>query len=84
MRKTWVVLLFSLAIVNTAFAEEKKEENIFKKVIETVISPMETILGPVADLGQVVITPTRTEEKLGAASSSITVIKPSRAEKNNI
>ena len=39
-----------------------------------MISPVEAILGPIVDLGKVVIGPTKTPERLSAVSSSVTSI----------
>jgi len=77
--KKILMLLALLLIATSAFAEEKKEESMLKKILETAVSPIETILGPVTDLGQIVIAPTKTEEKMGSSSSSVTSINVSDA-----
>ncbi len=75
MKKILVVLAIVLIPAYVYAAEEKKEENILKKMLETAISPIEAILGPVEDLGRIVVAPTKTQEKLGSASSSVTSVK---------
>lgn len=79
MKKVLAVLVLMLFAASAYAAEEKKEENILKKVLETAVSPVETIIGPVADLGQIVVAPTKTEESIGASSSSVTSISVSDA-----
>lgn len=74
MRKIAVILTLLLAATSVYAAGEEKKENILKKVLETAISPVEEILGPVEDLGRIVIAPTKTEEKMSAASSCVTSI----------
>ena len=69
-----LVISSYLFCATSAFAEEKKDENMLKKVLETAVSPIETVLGPVTDLGQIIVAPTKTEEKLGSSSSSVTSI----------
>ena len=78
MKKILIILAF-LLIATSAFSEEKKEENVLKKILETAISPVEAVLGPVTDLGQIVVAPTKTEEKMGSSSASVTSIKVSDA-----
>ncbi len=78
MKKILIILALFL-VTASAFAEEKKEGNILKKVLETAISPIETVLGPVTDLGQIVVAPTKTEEKIGSSSSSVASINVSDA-----
>lgn len=78
MKKILMLLAF-LLIATSVFAEEKKEENILKKMLETAVSPIETVLGPITDLGQIVVAPTKTEEKIGSSSSSVTSINVSDA-----
>jgi len=77
--KKILTLLALLLITTSAFAEEKKDGNVLKKILETTISPIETVLGPVTDLGQIVVAPTKTEEKIGSSSSSVTSINVSDA-----
>ena len=55
-----------------------------QEVIESLIRPMEEIIQPVFELERIVVTPTKTEEKLGAASSSITYIGKDTLEKEHI
>lgn len=76
MKKIVIAMVAFFALLGTAYAaEEKKEENnILKKMLETAISPVEEIMGPVAELGQIIVTPTKTKERLSAASSSVTSI----------
>lgn len=76
MKKVLIILVLSL-MATSVFAEEKKDGNVLKKILETAVSPIETVLGPVTDLGQIVVAPTKTEERLGAASSSVTSINVS-------
>ncbi|MCX5685906.1 MAG: TonB-dependent receptor plug domain-containing protein, partial [Candidatus Omnitrophica bacterium] len=66
-------VVFALVISTTAFAEEKKD-NFIKKLLETAISPIETVLGPVTELEKIIVSPSRFKEKLGASSCSISVI----------
>jgi vitamin B12 transporter len=78
MKKILIILaLFLMAA--SVFAEEKKSGNVVEKILETAISPIETVLGPVTDLGQIVVAPTKTEEKIGSSSSSVTSINVSDA-----
>lgn len=79
MKKIVFVLSF-LLLTSSAFAEEKKE-NLLKKTLETMISPAETVIGSVSDLGKIVIAPTKTEEKMSAASSAVTSINTGDAVK---
>ena len=78
MKKIIIFLAFLLA-ATSAFSEEKKGGDVLKKMLETAISPVETVLGPVTDLGQIVVAPTKTEEKMSSSSSSVTSIKVSDA-----
>ncbi|MCX5713225.1 MAG: hypothetical protein NT033_00085 [Candidatus Omnitrophica bacterium] len=82
--KKIIMLLAFLLIATSAYAEEKKDENQLLKLIKTAVSPVETILGPVTDLGQIVVAPTKTEEHIGASSTSITLISPSDAGRRNV
>ena len=69
----YFLLLVAVFIASSAFAEDKKTE-VLKKILEEAVSPIETILGPVTELERIVVTPSRTEEKLGSASCSVSVI----------
>lgn len=83
MKRLSRVSLVSLAILlaaNVSFAKDE-EKSIFERILETAISPAESILGHVSDLGRIVVAPTRVEEKLGTASSSITTVDPAEAER---
>jgi len=74
MKRAIAAVLF-LLITSSAFAaEDKKDENMLKNILETAISPVETVLGPVTDLGQIIIAPSKIEESLGSASQSVTSI----------
>lgn len=73
MKRILIICLLALCVCASARAEEKKED-VLKKLLETAVSPIETVLGPITELERIVVTPSRTEEKLGAASSSISVI----------
>ena len=77
--KKVIAAVILLLIASSAFAEEKKDGNVLKKMLETAISPIETIIGPVTDLGRIVVAPTKTEEKMGSSSSSVTSINVSDA-----
>lgn len=66
------------AVAANACAEEKKTKaggGLVEKIIETAMSPIETVLGPATKLGRIVVSPSRVEEKLGSASSSISIIE---------
>ncbi|MDD3905129.1 MAG: TonB-dependent receptor [Candidatus Omnitrophica bacterium] len=83
MKKILMCLAISIVVANIAFADEnKREENLLEKFFEAAMTPMETVLGPVVDLGQIIITPTKNAEKLGAASLSVTPINVEDAVKN--
>ncbi|MBI5143448.1 MAG: TonB-dependent receptor [Candidatus Omnitrophica bacterium] len=74
MKKIILSLTIIYCLMQTiAYADEEKP-NILKKLLETAISPIDTILGPITELERIVVTPSRVEEKLGASSSSISVI----------
>ncbi|MFH1594207.1 MAG: TonB-dependent receptor [Candidatus Omnitrophota bacterium] len=45
-----------------------------KDVVTALTDPLEKVVTPLLELGQIVVTPTKTKEKLGAQSSSVTVI----------
>ena len=79
MKKYLITALALLLTATSAYAaEEKKEGNILKKILETAISPVENVLGPITDLGQIVVAPTKTKEKVAAAVRlfSKPIIKP--------
>ena len=76
MKKHLIVLL-SIAFACTAYAGEKEGNPLFKgefvkKAIKLLTDPMEKVIGPVVKLGEIVVSPTRTPEKIGASSSSVT------------
>jgi len=73
MKRTAVILAM-LLITASAYAEEKKEDNILKKALEIIIAPADTIISSAADLGRIVVAPTKTEEKMSSSSSSVTSI----------
>ncbi len=83
MKKIILVLSFIAIITSVSFAEEEKP-SVLKKILETAISPIETILGPVTELGKIVVTPSRTEEKLGSSSSSISVVDSTDFDRKKI
>lgn len=72
MKKLVLVLMVVFTAAN-AFAEDKKE-NILKQILETSISPIETVLGPITELEKIVVTPSRMEEKLAASSCSVSIV----------
>ncbi len=83
MRKKLVLVLVLVFLASNAFAAEKKY-NILKEVLETAVSPIETILGPVVELGQIVVTPSRVKEKLSSSSVSVSVINDSDIDRKKI
>jgi vitamin B12 transporter len=78
--KRIIIALLVAVIGASAYAAEEKKD-ILKSIIDTAVSPIETLLGPVTDLGKIIVSPTKTEEKLVASSSSITTIDPETAIK---
>lgn len=80
-RLAWVAVIFFVA--GAAFAEEEKTD-ILKKIIETAMSPLEAVVGPAAELERIVVTPSRVEEKLGSASSSVSIITGEDFERKKI
>ncbi|MDO8536195.1 MAG: TonB-dependent receptor [Candidatus Omnitrophota bacterium] len=80
MKKLLLLLAFML-IATSAVAEEKKDESMLRKLLETAISPVETVLGPITDLGKIVVAPNKIEEKMGSSSQSITSINVSDASR---
>ncbi len=81
MKKILMLLAFLLIATSAFAAEEKKDGNVLMKILETAVSPVETVLGSVTDLGQIVVAPTKTEEKIGSASQSVTSINVNDAER---
>jgi len=67
-----------LFLAANVYAAEKKDD-LLDRLLKTAVSPIETILGPVTDLGQIVVSPTKTDEKIGSSSQSVTSIKISDA-----
>src|SRR3989338_2132908 len=83
MKRFIVTAVIFLSAAGMAFAVEERP-NILKKLLETAISPIETVIGPITELGRIVITPSRVKEKLGAASSSISIIDRGDFERKKI
>ncbi len=80
MKKIFLILFACFLSIGFVFAEEKDEEKSLlgdtklDKVIKALIDPMEKVVSPIMELGTIVVTPTKTKEKLGAQSSAVTVI----------
>ncbi len=72
--KKLILILSIILLAANAFAGDEKKTNIIEKIVQTAVSPIDTVLGTITDLERIVITPSRVEEKLGANSSSISVI----------
>lgn len=84
MRKLVLVLVGLMIFSGIAFAEEKKKLEVLDKIVETAFSPIESVLGSVTDLDKIVVTPSKTEEKIGASSSSVSVIDKGDFERKEI
>jgi vitamin B12 transporter len=86
MKKYLLVAAFLVLAANT-YAEDEKalgSGDALKKVIDAVIRPIEGAMAPATELGRIVVTPSRMEEKLGSASSSISVIDYNIIERKKI
>ena len=83
MKKLWIAVL-ALLLASAACAEDQKKESVVKKLIETALSPIETVLGQVTELQRIVVTPSRFEERLGASSCSISVIDDRDFEREEV
>ena len=82
--KKFFAVLFILSIAHSTFAEEEKKPGIVGQILEAAVSPMETVLGQGVGLGRIVVTPSRVEERLGAASCSVSVIDRQDFERKKI
>lgn len=83
MKKKLAVILVLMTSTSGAFADDVKD-NIIKKVLETAVSPFETVVGSVNELGKIVVTPSRFEERLGASSCSVSVIDEADFDRQKI
>ncbi|MDD5422482.1 MAG: TonB-dependent receptor [Candidatus Omnitrophota bacterium] len=87
MKKILLVVMFLTLLCNSVFAQEKKTgagKDAVTKLFERAISPLEAIIGPATELGRIVVTPTKLDEKLGAQSSAVTVLTESDFDRKKV
>ncbi|GEM_PF-1856297 len=70
----FIIVALSAVTVIAAFAEESKAVGFVKGLLSKAILPIETVIGPLTELEKIVVTPSRIGEKIGAASSSISIV----------
>ena len=63
-------------VTGASFAQDDEDEKkgILETVIEELTKPIDKVISPILELGQIVVTPTKTKEKLGSQSSSVSVL----------
>jgi len=71
---TSLVLMLLVFYAVLSFAEESGSENPIEDMLKALTDPMEEIISPIMQLGDIVVTSTKVKEKLGAQSSSVTVL----------
>lgn len=87
MKKILIVvtaLCFFNYAAEQAIAADEKKTGTSKGLIEAAFSPIDTILGPVTELDKIVVTPSRTAERIGSSSSSISVIDSADFERKKV
>jgi len=83
MRK--IVLLAALCLMAAQFVYAKEgEKSILKKVLEQAVSPIDTVVNSIGELGRIVVTPSKFEERLGSQSSAVTVLEEDDFEKEKV
>lgn len=89
MKRILAAVLVLLAATSVFAAEEKKSDNIIKKIFETAVSPLETISKATyedksaKDLGEIVVTPSGAEESAFDYPANVSVITRKQIESSN-
>jgi vitamin B12 transporter len=69
-----LILLILIILTASSARAEDKDPNPMKKLLQTAVSPIETIIGPATELDRIVVTPSRVEERLVSSSCSVSVV----------